>query len=133
MHREATVYLALQDGPVPVPRVLGVHPMHQAMLSERVAGGNWFSRIADPAEREATARDFMTKLAALHRLDASALDLPAFPSVENVADAVHAELDEWDRVLAERGGTPDPALVFSLRWLRRHIPAYDGPPGLGAG
>ena len=38
LHREATVYLALQDGPVPVPRVLGVHPVHQAMLSERVRG-----------------------------------------------------------------------------------------------
>ena len=79
LHREATVYLALQDGPVPVPRVLGVHPVYQAMLSERVEGGNWFSRIADPAEQEATARDFMTKLAALHGLDATALDLPAFP------------------------------------------------------
>ena len=38
-----------------------------------------------------------------------------------------AELDEWEGVLATRGGTPDPALVFSLRWLRDHIPAYDGP------
>ncbi len=133
LHREATVYLALQDGPVPVPRVIGVHRKHQAMLSERVAGGNWFSRIADTAEQEATARDFMTKLAALHGLDASALDLPAFPSIKTVADAVHAELDEWDRVLAERGGTPDPALVFSLRWLRRHVPAYDGPPVLVQG
>ena len=50
-----------------------------------------------------------------------------------MADAVHAELDEWDRVLADRGGTPDPALAFSLRWLRRHIPAYDGPPVLVQG
>ena len=133
LHREATVYLALQDGPVPVPRVLGVHPVHQAMLSERVAGENWFSRIADPAEQEATARDFMTKLAALHSLDAAALDLPAFPAVTTVADAVHAELDEWERVLAERGGTPDPALAFSLRWLRRHVPDYAGPPVLVQG
>ena len=133
LHREATVYLALQDGPVPVPRVLGVHPVHQAMLSERVEGGNWFSRIADPAEQEATAQDFMTKLAALHSLDAAALDLPAFPAVTTVAEAVVAELDEWDRVLAARGGTPDPALVFSLRWLRDHIPSYDGPPVLVQG
>ncbi len=133
LHREATVYLALQDGPVPVPRVLGVHPVHQAMLSERVDGGTWFSRIADPAEQEATARDFMTKLAALHGLDATALDLPAFPSVTTVAGAVVAELDEWEGVLAARGGTPDPALVFSLRWLRDHIPAYDGPPVLVQG
>jgi aminoglycoside phosphotransferase (APT) family kinase protein len=127
LHREATVYLALQDSPVPVPRVLGVHPVHQAMLSERVVGENWFSRIVSESERESTARDFMTKLAALHALDATALDLPAFPSVNSVPEAVGAELDEWERVLAERGGKPDPALAFSLRWLRRNIPDYDGP------
>jgi len=133
LHREATVYLALQDGPVPVPRVLGVHPVHQAMLSERVQGGNWFSRISDPSEQEATARDFMTKLAALHTLDATALDLPMFPAVSSIAEAVLAELDEWDRVLTARGGTADPALAFSLRWLRNHIPSYDGPPVLVQG
>jgi aminoglycoside phosphotransferase (APT) family kinase protein len=133
LHREATVYLALQDGPVPVPRVLGVHPEQQAMLSERVEGGNWFSRITDPAEQEATARDFMTKLAALHSLPALALELPAFPTVTTVAGAVVAELDEWERLLAARGGTPDPALVFSLRWLRDHIPPYDGQPVLVQG
>jgi aminoglycoside phosphotransferase (APT) family kinase protein len=133
LHREATVYMALQGGAVPVPRVLGVHPVHQAMLSERVDGENWFSRISDESERESTARDFMTKLAALHSLDAAALDLPAFPSVRTVADAVQAELDEWEHVLAERGGTPDPALAFSLRWLRRNVPAYDGPPVLVQG
>jgi aminoglycoside phosphotransferase (APT) family kinase protein len=133
LHREATVYLALQDGAVPVPRVLGVHPVHQAMLSERVEGGNWFSRITDPAEQEATARDFMTKLAALHALDASVLDLPLFPPVCTIADAVRAELDEWERVLVERGGDLDPALLFSLRWLRDNIPPYDGPPVLVQG
>ena len=127
LHREATVYLALQDGPVPVPRVLGVHWADQAMLSERVEGGTWFSRITDAVEQESTAQDFMTKLAALHSLDVSALNLPAFPRVDTVAEAVVAELDEWDELLTARGGTPDPALVFSLRWLREHIPPYDGP------
>ena len=50
-----------------------------------------------------------------------------------IAEAVVAELDEWEQVLAARGGTPDPALVFSLRWLRDHIPGYDGPPVLVQG
>ena len=148
--------LALQDTAVPVPRVLGVHPVHQAMLSERAVGENWFSRLTDADEGEATAHDFMTKLAALHALDAASLDLPLFPAVETVADAVQAELDEWDRVLAARGGTVDPALAFSLvvaapararvrRSARpgagRHRPgqlhvrrrAGDGGGGLGAG
>ncbi len=133
LHREATVYLALQDGPVPVPRVLGVHPLHQAMLCERVSGENWFSRIADPAEQEATAKDFMVTLAALHSLDAAALALPGFPSIHSVADAVRAELDEWDGVLDARGGTPDPALTFALGWLRRNVPSYDGAPVLVQG
>ena len=49
----------------------------------------------------------MTKLAALHTLDVTALDLPAFPAVEaTVEDAVRAELDEWDHILAARGGHP---------------------------
>jgi aminoglycoside phosphotransferase (APT) family kinase protein len=127
LHREATVYLALQGTAVPVPRVLGVHQVHQAMLSERLVGENWFSRIVDPKEQEATASDFMTKLAALHHLDPSELDLPKFPTPTTVAEAVSHELDEWDRLLAERGGDPDPALSFSLDWLRRNTPDYDGP------
>jgi hypothetical protein len=69
----------------------------------------------------------MSTLAALHMLDGTTLELPGFPAVETVPDAVRAELDEWEKVLAERGGTPDPALSFSLRWLRRHVPDYSGP------
>ena len=133
LHREATVYLALQGTDVPVPRVLGVHPVHQAMLSERVEGETWFSRIVDAGEREATARDFMEKLAALHALDATSLDLPAFPVVTTVGDAVRVELDEWERILSDRGGVPDPALTFSLSWLRRNVPGYSGRPVLVQG
>ena len=35
----------------------------------------------------------------------------------------------WPHVAA----TPDPALAFALRWLRRNVPAYDGPPVLVQG
>lgn len=127
LHREAAVYLALQDTDVPVPRVLGVHPIHQAMLTERVVGENWFARITDPAEQVATARHFVELLAALHRIDPATLDLPGFPSPTNVPDLVRHELDEWDRVLAARGGDPDPALVLTIDWLRANIPDYEGP------
>jgi aminoglycoside phosphotransferase (APT) family kinase protein len=133
LQREATVYLALQQTAVPVPTVLGVHDRQQAMLTERVEGETWFSRITDAEEREATARDFMVHLAALHALDVSTLDLPAFPRVTTVSDAVRAELDELARVLAERGGEPDPALAFSLRWLYDHIPDDDSRPVLVQG
>ncbi len=133
LHRESTVYLALQDTPVPVPRVLGVHPFHQAMLSERVVGETWFSRLTDPAEREETARDFMGRLAELHRLDPASLDLPGFPTAAAIPDAVRHELDEWEWILAARGGDPEPALAFTLEWLRNNIPDHEGPVALVQG
>jgi aminoglycoside phosphotransferase (APT) family kinase protein len=127
LHREALVYLALQGTSVPIPKVLGVHDTHQAMLCERIIGENWFSRITDPVEREETASDFMAALAALHHLDPTKLSLPEFPVPTTIPDAVHHELDEWDEVLAARGGEPDPALAFTLKWLRTNIPSYEGP------
>ncbi len=127
LHREAAVYLALQDSEVPVPRVLGVHPEHQAMLSIRIRGQNWFSRISDPDEQVATARDFMARLAALHRIDPRDLDLALFPPPTSLPDLVRHELDELEGVVEFRGGPVDPQLVFALDWLRRNIPAVDHP------
>ena len=127
LHREASVYLALQHTDVPVPEVLAVHPDQQAMLSVRLYGQNWFSRLTDPGERESTAKHFMEKLATLHRLDPGNLDLPYFPPPTSLPDMVRHELDEWDRVIEFRGGAPDPQLAFALGWLRRNIPEIDGP------
>ena len=127
LQREASVYLALQGRGVAVPRVLSVHPVHQAMLAERMRGENWFSRITDPAEAEATAKDFMVQLAALHRIDPRSLDIPGFPEPISVPEMVRYELDEFESILAARGGGEDPALRFALGWLRANIPAYEGP------
>jgi aminoglycoside phosphotransferase (APT) family kinase protein len=127
LHREASVYRALQDTDVPVAEVLAVHPARQAMLSVRLHGQNWFSRIADAGEQESTAKHFMEKLAALHRIDPHDLDLPHFPPPTSIPDLVRHELDEWDRVIEFRGGEPDPQLAFALGWLRRNIPDVDGP------
>ena len=133
LHREATVYSALQDTDVLVPRVHAVHPAEQAMLTSRVVGENWFSRIHDPGEQVSVARDFMTRLAALHRLDPRALDLPGFPTSLSVPELVQREMDEWERVIDFRGGDPDPGLRISIDWLRAHVPDYDGPSVLVQG
>ncbi len=127
LHREASVYLALQDTDVIVPPVLGVHPTHQAMLSERLVGEAWFSRITDRDEALSTAQHFMEQLAALHRLDPARLDLPYFPAPTAIPEMVAWELDEWDRIIDQRGGEPDPQLAFALRWLRAQVPDVDEP------
>jgi len=133
LHREAAVYLALQGSEVPVPRVLAVHPTFQAMLSVRLHGQNWFSRITEPSEQLATAQDFMRCLAALHQIDVRTLELPGFPAPTSIPDLVRHQLDECEAVLDHRGGDPDPALRFTLDWLRRNVPAHDGRPVLVQG
>ncbi len=121
------MFQALQGTDVIVPTVLGVHPEHQAMLTELVQGDAWFSRITDPDEAVRTAQHFIEQLAALHRLDARALELPHFPEPTTIPDMVTWELDEWERVIDRRGGEPEPLLAFALDWLRRNIPDVDGP------
>lgn len=133
IHREGQVYLALQGTDVPVPNVLGVHDRHQAMLMERLDGENWFSRIADPVEAESTAREFMVHLAALHRLDPGTLHVPALGRTRTVGEAVARELDEFEDILRHRGGVVNPALEFSIDWLRRNVPAADEPTRLVQG
>jgi len=127
VHKEGEIYLALAPTDVPVPPVVAVHPTDQALLEGRIEGENWFARLQDEGARLAIAREFMRHLAALHRLDPAQLDLPSFPAVTTVPDLVRRQLDELEAILAFRGGKVEPGLVFTLRWLREHVPAYEGP------
>ena len=127
LHREAAVYAALKDTAVPVPELVAFSPELHAMLSVRLTGENWFSRIRDPDEQLGTAQDFMRCLAHLHRLDPATLDLPGFAKPAAVPDLVRHELDEWEQIISARGGDPTPELRFTMGWLRKNIPDYDGP------
>jgi aminoglycoside phosphotransferase (APT) family kinase protein len=137
---EAEVYRALSDTEVPVATFIALHPEAQAMLATRVYGRNWFSHITDPAEAESTAQDFITHLAALHRLDpndlGAAMDLEREPRLDaalSMHELVEAQLDEMEDIIAFRGGEPDPIVSLSLTWLRANIPDYEGPTVLVQG
>jgi aminoglycoside phosphotransferase (APT) family kinase protein len=125
--RETEVYLALQNTSVPVPRIEGVHERPQAVLSERARGETWFSRIQDPQEQLAVARDFIRHLAALHRIDPRTLDIPSLGPLAPARELVLRELDTWESLYTARGGHADPLIEFALAWLRRNVPEYDGP------
>lgn len=122
--RERAVLTAL-GGPfahagVAVPRVLGSDPERLALLCEHVAGEARFSRLTDPEERAATARDFMRQLAALHALDVEALRLDGYP------DPAQAWADSRRRIAGLKAAVAanqgDPQILFALDWLGRHPP-----------
>ncbi|MCW2622555.1 MAG: putative aminoglycoside phosphotransferase [Frankiales bacterium] len=126
IRREAQFFLALQGTDVPVPRIYGVHPSEQAVLASRVSGETWFSRLTDEDLRVQVARDFMSKLAALHALDPHRLHLEGQDADAPLPVLVERELDAWEE-LYHQGGDPDPLLEFALVWLRHHRPAAEGP------
>ncbi|MGV0852421.1 phosphotransferase family protein [Mycolicibacterium phlei] len=129
---EAEIMAELHRHGVTVPRVLAAHPRRQAVLLERVHGGTWFSKIADPDEQVRTARDFIAKLAVLHRIDAADLTIPSLGPAGTVEGHVRAEIAAM-RERVDRYGRPAPLLRFCIDWLERNIPAYDGPTVLVQG
>jgi len=127
LHREAQFFLALQDTPVPVPRVLGVHPVEQAILSTRVPGATWFSRLKEEDARLSVARDFMGHLAALHAVDPHRVGLPDQDADRDLRDLVRYEIDTWEALYRFGDYTPEPLIEFGLAWLRRNLPDVAGP------
>ncbi|KKW65403.1 phosphotransferase family protein [Mycolicibacterium elephantis] len=123
---EAEVMAELYRHGVTVPRVVAAHPQRQAVLLERIDGGTWFSRIKDPDEQVSTARDFITKLAALHRIDAKDLTMPSLGAAGPVERHVRDEITAM-RARVDRHRKPAPLLRFCIEWLDRNIPDYDGP------
>lgn len=124
---EAEVFVALQDTEVTVPRTLGVHPTEEAMLSERVPGGTWFSRIEDPAEQVRVAQDFIRNLAALHRIDPRTLALPSLGPVKTAREHALDEIAAMRRRVTPPNGEPEPLMRLSLDWLERNVPDDGGP------
>jgi aminoglycoside phosphotransferase (APT) family kinase protein len=126
LNREACFYAALQDTEVPVPRLVASHPHLQAMLCSRVEGETWFSRLKDADARLTIAREFMTRLAALHRVDPARLkiDEPRGP----LSVCVEADIARWESLYRFGGPPKDPTIEFGLAWLKANVPDLDADP-----
>lgn len=131
VRREAGVYRALSRTSLPVARFIAVHPTKQAMLLSVVHGDGRFSRITDPGQRSAVAKDFIGHLVALHAVDVHAIGLA--DGEVDVRDTVRRQLDEMESLVAFRGGVPEALLGLALAWLRANVPAYSGPAVLVQG
>jgi len=127
LHREAEFYKALEGTSVPVPKILGVHPTEQAILSTRVPGHPWFSALKNDDERVAVASDFMRTLAAMHTVDPHRLTLPDQHADMDLRDLVDHEIGVWESIYLGRGTDNDPLIDLGLRWLRENRPDESGP------
>ena len=127
--REAKFYQALSGSDVPAPRLVAVHPDHQAILTERARGVAEFRRLHDDAQRRVIAGEFVDGIARLHRLPLAGRDIPGLAPGATMADCVRQELAIW-RAMYDETGRRDPLIDLGLDWLERHVPDPPAPPVL---
>ncbi|HJQ15962.1 MAG TPA: phosphotransferase family protein [Allosphingosinicella sp.] len=126
IRREAEAYRALQQTNVCLPAFVGRHPEYQAMVTGQLSGSAAYRALQDEAEKDSLARQCAAALAALHRIDASQLDMPAFGSHRTIHQAVRAEFDNWYEMYRATG-RQDPLIEFGRIWLDDNLPEFDGP------
>ena len=123
--REAAVLRAL-SGPlagasVRVAPYFASIPDQRALVCGMVPGKDRFGGLADAAQRDALARDFMGQLAALHRIDV--VERP----IEGMGPVESADIFIRKRIAALRVGNSgkawDPLIHLSLNWLEANVPA----------
>lgn len=123
--REAAVLRALSgpfsDAGVRVAPYYASVPDQRALVCGMIPGKDRFGAIADTAQRDTLAADFMAQLAALHRIDIAA------NPVEGMGPVEPAETFIARRIAALRKGNSgkawDPLIHLSLNWLEANVPA----------
>ncbi|APZ98238.1 hypothetical protein BWQ93_06920 [Sphingopyxis sp. QXT-31] len=124
-HREAAVLRAL-SGPlahagVRVAPFYASVPDQRALVCGMISGNDRFGGIADTAQRDTLAADFMSQLAALHRIDVAANPVEGMGPVEPAETLVRRRIAE---LRAGNGGKGwDPLIHLSLDWLEANVPA----------
>ncbi|MBD0859781.1 phosphotransferase family protein [Gordonia sp. zg691] len=122
----------LSDTDVPVARALwnddGTTFGRPSMIVERRQGTahRGVLRDADPlglgeSGRLGLAADFIDLLATVHAVDVDAMNVGAILPLPD-PDPGRSQLDHWTTELDRVEREPQPALRFTARWLRDHLP-----------
>ena len=125
--RDGAVLAALRETVVPVPGLVGREGPGGALLMERIAGR---SDAPAGADLEPVMTELMGHMAALHRLDPDALDLPELTRPRSREALALDQLTALEAAYRETPGAHHPLIDFGLGWLRRHVPAGPARPAL---
>ena len=131
LRRESEIYAAVATAGLPVPKILGVHPVHEAVLMAYVQGDARFAPL-DLAAQAAVVADFAPLLARLHATDPAKMELPSLAPVRSITDHVVEELDIWESRF-RAVSAPNPFLRACFLWLRQNLPDVGGLPSLVQG
>nr|MBF6603229.1 hypothetical protein [Sphingorhabdus sp.] len=117
--RESAVLRAL-SGPlasagVRVAPYFASVPEQRALVCGLVTGDDSFGKLADAQQRSALAKDFMSQLAALHRIDVAVTPVDGMGKIEPASGLIKRQIARLRS--ANSGKEWDPLIHLSLDWL----------------
>ncbi|MGE0230518.1 MAG: phosphotransferase family protein [Flavobacteriaceae bacterium] len=121
VRREAEIYAALTPTDLKMPKLVGVHQVYDAILTELKPGRVEYRYIEDAGEKAAIAEEFIAEVARLHHLDLEQLRLSETRPGMTIRQYVERELDIW-RAMYEESGRRDALIDFALLWLKQNMP-----------
>jgi len=120
-------------GQARAPCALGFHDGVCAMAMETLPGEARYDGLADEDRRARIETSFVEALVECHRVEVGALRLDHLPAERTISQAIRADLDLWQALLADAVPAPDPITLFALAWCRARLPADDRPAVLVQG
>jgi aminoglycoside phosphotransferase (APT) family kinase protein len=118
--REIVAFKALENTPVPVPKVYATRADGAAVIVERLAGTDDLATYS-AEDRAAIIDEFAAALAEMHRLDPHSLDLPGFEMPSTPEDHAGLDIAMWRR-LAALVEPLDPLITYCGAWLMANAP-----------
>jgi aminoglycoside phosphotransferase (APT) family kinase protein len=124
LKREADVISVLGEHGIPVPKIYGYCAMPRAILMEALAGSRNVAEAANDAERSTLCREYMSYVAAMHKLPVAPFVAKGVELPEGNEAITLAGLNAYMPLYQRTKRKPEPFIEFALGWLKRNVPQH---------
>ena len=123
LKREADIIRVLRQQGIPVPEIYGYLADPPCIVMESIEGTRDFSDLS-PAVRSAVGREYMTAVAAMHKLPVTAFAQAGLMAPEGAEDIALVGLNAYMPQYRRTKRRPEPLLEFVIKWVRRNVPRH---------
>lgn len=121
LKREADIIRVLHRHGIPVPEVHGYLADPPCIVMESIKGTRDLSDLS-PAAKSAVGREFMTAVAAMHKVPVEAFAEVGVHVPQGPEEIALVGLETYLPQYLRTKKRPEPLLEFAIRWIRRNVP-----------
>jgi len=123
LKREADIISVLHRHGIPVPEVYGYLADPPCIVMESIKGTRDLSDLS-PAAQSAVGRDYMTAVAAMHKLPVEAFAEAGVHIPEGAEEIALVGLNTYLPHYRRTKARPEPLIEFVIQWIRRNVPRH---------